>query len=82
MVEVVVESVEPSPNVQAYVKGAVPPVTDAVNVTACPATGVDGLHEKLTPRPGGGELLSFHAVSGCNSQPENWWPELRPPLSQ
>ena len=76
------ESVEPSPNVQAYVKGAVPPDTDAVNVTACPATGVEGLQVKLTPRPGGGELLSFHAVSGCNSQPENWWPELRPPLSQ
>ena len=78
----VVESVEPSPNVQAYVKGAVPPDTDAVNVTACPATGVEELQVKLTPRPGGGELLSFHAVSGCNSQPENWWPELRPPLSQ
>jgi hypothetical protein len=41
---------EPSPSSQAYVKGAVPPLTVAVNVTLSPEMGEDGVDARLDSR--------------------------------
>jgi hypothetical protein len=40
--------VEPSPKVQLYVKGAVPPVTLDVKVIVCPKIGEEGVKVKST----------------------------------
>lgn len=47
-------AVLPSPKFQLKLYGADPPLADAVNVTACPTSGDDGLNAKLTVRAGGG----------------------------
>jgi len=42
----------PSPKLQLYVYGDMPPVADPVNVTDWPDSGCDGLDEKLATRVG------------------------------
>jgi hypothetical protein len=44
--------VAPSPKLQLYVYGEVPPETVAVNVTAWPTLGEDGLKVKLAAKDG------------------------------
>jgi hypothetical protein len=50
--------VPPSPKLQLYVYGDIPPAADPVNVTDWLDNGCDGLYEKLATRAETGETVT------------------------